>query len=711
MSKVFSSILSLTLATALLCTSCSDDNLPGGPIDANPVIISSIQATMGSSSDSRADVPLTDPDYIGRKDFADGDNLVFTTIKRTDNPIDIYTYEGILWERHGDSWVRGNDGKAKKIYWSDALNGHTFTGYSKPAMPADQTFYWDEKDKYYYGHLGNFPNPSADVIDYTSKFAEDGVTIAAADSGSIKLRRDDIVLTHNPALKAQPGGSIALVEFRHALSNILIVVNINGFAASNDAEDTQSIVSDMRLADQPVNYKWNKASDKAEPLDDSDATNVPEWDTKKTLKACIFSPKGKNTGRYKQFTFSTLAVPTTADGRDMSFTFDVTYPDPLRPNTATLTKTYTATLNKVKLYAGKRTQINITLEHTNEKITVGAEYINWEFVLTPNESSLVKKSTFLTSTERSSVTIHTDAEANADDATWLYKKADDSVYDIYGNDGNTHDKAYTISTADQLLSFAYEVKEGFDFASKFVKLDAAITMQPSLTAESVNWIGIGDATHAFNGVFLGYSRQISCLKGSPLFIKTGENAFVEHISLKNVLRVDGGGAAVETNGGILGACIIEGDVIYSSTTGTETYCGSLAAVNTGHILSCVHIGEVKGPGYVGGLVGLNKGHIVASYHTGYVISRDNSKVNGTVAKSDNGKVFGIYFNSDYLPGTNESGAQSTTYLQSKDFVDDINDSKINYIEKEETGLTPGMKKHYRNEHNFQYRPGAYPLPD
>ena len=717
MSKVFSSILSLTLATALLCTSCSDDNLPGeNSIDANPVIIDGIKATMGSDIDSRADVPLTDPDYIGRKDFTSGDNLVFTTIKRTDNPIAIYSYEGILWERTGDSWVRGNDDKAEKIYWSDALNGHTFTGYSKPAMPAGQEFAWEAKGDYYYGHLGNFTNSSADSIDYTSKFAADGVTIAAADSGSIKLRRDDIVLTHNPALKAQPGGSIALVEFRHALSNILIVVNINGFAASNDAEDTQSIVSDMRLANQPVNYKWNKASDKAEPLDKSDAGNISNWAETKTLKACIFSPKGKNTGRYKQFTFSTLAVPTTADGRDMSFTFDVTYPDPLRPNTETLTKTYTATLSKVKLYAGKRTQINITLEHTNEKMTVGAEYINWEFVSTPDESNLVKKSTFLTSTERSSVTIHTDAEANADDATWLYKKADDSVYDIYGNDGNTHDKAYTISTADQLLSFAYEVKEGFDFASKFVKLDAAITMQPSLTAESVNWIGIGDATHAFNGVFLGYSRQISCLKGSPLFIKTGENAFVEHISLKNVLGVDGGGAAVETNGGILGACIIEGDVIYTSTTGTETYCGSLAAVNedTGHILSCVHIGKVQGPDYVGGLVGLNKGHIVASYHTGYVISdsSDNSKVYGT-AKSDNGKVFGIYFNSDYLPGTNESGAQSTSDLQSESFVTEINVCKLNYINEgtASTGLSEQMLQHYKDEHNFHYRPGAYPLPD
>lgn len=738
MSKVFSSILSLTLAAALLCTSCSDNTLPGeNSIDANPVIIDGIKATMGSGSDSRADVPLTDPDYIGRKDFTDGDNLVFTTIKRTDNPIAIYSYEGILWERHGDSWVRGNDGKAKKIYWSDALNGHTFTGYSKPAMPADQEFAWNEINNYYYGHLGNFTNSEGGFIDYTSKFAEDGVTIVAADSGSIKLRRDDIVLTHNPALKAQPGGSIALVEFRHALSNILIVVNINGFAASNDAEDTQSIVSNMRLANQPVNYKWNKASDKAEPLVDTDAGNISNWSETKTLKACIFSPKGKNTGRYKQFTFSTLAVPTTDDGRDMSFTFDVTYPDPLRPNTATLTKTYTATLNKVKLYAGKRTQINITLEHSNEKITVGAEYINWEFVSTPDESNLVKKSTFLTSTDRNRVTIHTDPKATEDDATWLYLKRDTNgniqtdaegkkiILDVYGNDGS-QEKPYIIATADQLLSFAYEVKGGFDFSGKCVKLDAAITMQPKLTtqandANAVHWIGIGDNKHAFNGKFLGYSRQLSGLLGKPLFIKTGKDAFVEHISLKNVLGVDGGGAAVETNGGILGACIIEGDVNYTpeggAGEGEPIYCGSLAAVNeaTGHILSCVHLGKVQGPDYVGGLVGLNKGHIVASYHTGYVISTSgkSDRVYGTVAKNEDGsKIAGLYYNSDYLPG-NGLGAYDTNFLQSEEFVTDINKCKLNYINEgtASTGLSEQMLQHYKDEHNFHYRPGAYPLPD
>ena len=718
-------------AALLAIASCSEQNMPGVNDDCDPRLLTGINALMGQS-ESRAYVPLTDPNYIGRKDFTNGDKLVFTTIKRTKIPIETYTYAGIVWNRTGGGWNRDkNDGQPENIYWSDGESVHTFTAYSLPVG----NFAWEEHSNYYFGKLGNFTTDDATAIDYCSTFGSD-FSIAPADSGSIKLRRDDLVLSHKTDLVADPGGSIATVRFNHALSFVYIKVNINGFAASSTAEDTKSRVHDMEILSQPIYYKWNKASSAAEPLNGSESEK-PDWITDaaatKTLKACIFNPKGQNNNQYKEFIFTSLAVPTTEAGRTMQMRFKVTYPDPLRPNTATVTKTYVAKLNDVKLYAGKRTQINITLHHTDETMTVGAEYHDWEFVSTPDNSNLTKKSTFLSYVSRDSVTIHTESKATEDDATWLYYKRDtngdiqkdandkDIILDVYGNDG-TERKPYIIATADQLLSFAYEVKGGFDFSGKCVKLDAAITMQPKLTtqatdASAVQWIGIGDNEHAFNGKFLGYSRQLSGLLGKPLFIKTGKYAFVEHISLKNVLGVDGGGAAVETNGGILGACIIEGDVIYTSTTGTETYCGSLAAVNeaTGHILSCVHIGEVQGPGYVGGLVGLNKGHIVASYHTGYVISTsgENSKVYGTVAKSDNGKVFGIYFNSDYLPGSNELGAQSTSDLQSESFVTDINVCKLNYINEgtASTGLSEQMLQHYKDEHNFHYRPGAYPLPD
>ena len=712
-------------AALLAIASCSEQNMPGVNDDCDPRLLTGINALMGQS-ESRAYVPLTDPNYIGRKDFANGDKLVFTTIKRTNSPIEAYTYAGIVWNRTGGGWNR--DENAENIYWSDGESGHTFTAYSLPVGD----FAWEEKGGYYFGKLGNFTTDDATAIDYCSTFGSD-FSIAETDSGSIKLRRDDLVLSHKTDLVADPGGSIATVRFNHALSFVYIKVDINGFAASSTAEDTKSRVHDMEILSQPIYYKWNKASSAAEPLNGSESEK-PDWITNasatKTLKACIFNPKGQNNNQYKEFIFTSLAVPTT-EARTMQMRFKVTYPDPLRPNTATVTKTYVATINDVKLYAGKRTQINITLRHTDETMTVGAEYHDWEFVSTPDNSNLTKKSTFLSYVSRDSVTIHTDLlKATEDDATWLYYKRDTNgniqtdaegkkiILDVYGNDG-TEGKPYIIATADQLLSFAYEVKEGYNFSGKCVKLDDAITMQPKLStqaddASAVHWIGIGDNDHAFNGKFLGYSRQLSGLLGKPLFIKTDTAAFVEHISLKNVLGVDGGGAAVETNGGILGACIIEGDVIYTSTTGT--YCGSLAAVNeeTGHILSCVHIGKVQGPDYVGGLVGLNKGHIVASYHTGYVISdsSDNSKVYGT-AKSDNGKVFGIYFNSDYLPGTNESEAQSTSDLQSESFVTEINVCKLNYINEgtASTGLSEQMLQHYKDEHNFHYRPGAYPLPD
>ena len=153
--------------------------------------------------------------------------------------------------------------------------------------------------------------------------------------------------------------------------------------------------------------------------------------------------------------------------------------------------------------------------------------------------------------------------------------------------------------------------------------------------------------------------------------------------------------------------------------GEPIYCGSLAAVNeaSGHILSCVHLGKVQGPDYVGGLVGLNKGHIVASYHTGYVISTggENSKVYGTVAATEGDnptrKEWGLFYNSDYLQGSNDLSGKSTAELQSEEFVNDINDWKSSYITGGKTGLSSDMLLHYSTEHNFRYRPGAYPLPD
>ena len=119
-------------AALLAIASCSEQNMPGVNDDCDPRLLTGINALMGQS-ESRAYVPLTDPNYIGRKDFANGDKLVFTTIKRTNSPIKTYTYAGIVWKRTGGGWNRDeNDGQPENIYWSDGESGHTFTAYSLP---------------------------------------------------------------------------------------------------------------------------------------------------------------------------------------------------------------------------------------------------------------------------------------------------------------------------------------------------------------------------------------------------------------------------------------------------------------------------------------------------------------------------------------------------------------------------------------------------
>ena len=113
---------------------------------------------------------------------------------------------------------------------------------------------------------------------------------------------------------------------------------------------------------------------------------------------------------------------TTLDAayRKTELSFNVTYPDPLNPSVKK-THNYTAVLKDVCFESGYNTTINITLNHRDEQMVVGAEFEDWQFVETPDQGQLKKNSTFLHDTNRSSVTILGDDNATIDDATWLYK--------------------------------------------------------------------------------------------------------------------------------------------------------------------------------------------------------------------------------------------------------------------------------------------------
>lgn len=643
-----------TLFAACLCA-CSVEE----PVleDGSMVEITGVEATvrMESSSDTRAAYnPETDPEYVGRPVFVGNDEMIFTKIARTNIPLSDFSYNEISYKKdntESGGWNRQTtEGQSAKIYWSDAKSEHTFIGYSKPQQPEDYTFLWNRVDigsgvYWYYGSLG--------------KVSDTGILDYSGDGGKDKLKRDDILLTHSTTMQAEPGGSIAKVHYYHGLANLRIVVNLNGFSTSsnNASADNKVTVTEMIVKDMPMLYKWTQTDAKTKPLnsqDDSERITSVYGEgitigKTRDIKTWTHNPAGESANQNKKFIFHTLAVPTTEAGQNLRFDFQVSYPDPLNPDDTDKYKTpkYSASVNDVKLYAGKCTTVTINLNHESESMTVGAVYEDWEYVPTPDQSELKKNLTFMTSTERSTVTIIGDEKATVDDATWLYfagKDANDKdiIKDIYGNDGS-EEHPFSISTAAQLLSFAYEVKgtnrrtadQGngssitatFDFTGYYVKLDADITMQKSLEGIDVTWPGIGDKDHSFNGVFNGGYRHINKLKGSPFFITIGEDGIVDHLFMSDALGINGRGSIAEVNYGVICGAYIEGDV-EAINTGTlaGSYCGSIVGENHSMLISCAHIGDIKGTKYesVGALLGYNDGIVAICYNCGNVTSTESN---------------------------------------------------------------------------------------
>jgi len=603
----------------------------------------------------------------------------------------------------------------ERIYWSDAANDHTYIGYSVPQQETGVTFDWNLKYAYndashttsipvYYGSLGDPTQLQtstvvdgktviSNYIDYTND-ADDSPVNDVDDkgnatgtqsykSGNDKLKHDDLLLTWDDKKVAETGGSVAKLYYHHALAMVRVIVNIQGFSASTDAADSKSVVSEMVLKDMSTLYKWRQQSYCVEALDATyDAANIESiygsgitYDQKKDTHLWIPRPAGTGTGVGKQFTFYGLAVPctmgvdnasTTEDkAKNLQLHFKVHYQDPMNPwkdeamqEPNMKDHIYTAMMpNSVEFRAGYCTTINITLNHSNEQMTVGAEYMDWQYVETPDQGELKKNSAFLSyiptndeDRKAKKIYIANDDEATEDDAIWLYKDGDDNVVDIYGNKG-TLTFPYIISTANQLLSFAYEVKSGRTFTGQYIKLDADIVMQKSVSDTDISWIGIGDDTHAFLGTFDGGSRNISFLKGAPLFYKLGSYSVVDKLNLSDIIEVDGNGAIANVNyEGLICCCHIDGNINGNASSGG--YWGSIVGTNNkGLIVGCSHVGKVVGNASataVSGLVGYNNGgSIIASYHSGPVTGGDNNTFAAIGAYTDdNSYAISCYFSQD-----------------------------------------------------------------
>lgn len=590
--------------------------------------------------------------------------MVLTTIKRTQQTIAGFNYSGIVYKHvveHGQTsggWTRdmtrGGTAAApeqvpERIYWSDAANGHTYIGYSIP----QGSFDWYQETTAggvttYFGSLGDptiAPNPTTGYIDHTD---------------STKIASDDLLLTYDTNKVAETGGSVAKLYFHHALANVRVIVNIQGFSANTDAADSKSVVSGMVLKNMLTLYKWNQMSHSAEPLVSTDPVSLygggVAFDQKKDVHMWIPRPAGTGTGVGKQFTFYGLAVPTTLDANSLKFQFTVTYPDPMNPE-QNVNKVYLATMEQAVVFrAGYCTTINISLNHSNEKMTIGAEYMDWQYIETPNEGELRKDDNFLTTTERTSVTIAGDAKATVDDATWLYWDEQvghpRALLDIYGNNG-TEAHPYLISNAAQLLSFAYEVKGGRSFAGQYITLDSDIYLQKSLSDSSIVWIGIGDEGHPFDGVFNGGYRHINCLQGAPIFHTIGGNGIVDHLFISNTIGITGRGSIAEVNNGVICGAFIEGDVVANNTGAyANSYCGSIVGENHSMLISCSHIGDIKGTNYesVGALLGYNDGIVAICYKAGDVQGDGVGEYAGIGKYTPRSIAYCCYFNSDLYHG-------------------------------------------------------------
>lgn len=648
-----------------------------------------IHAIIDNGSETRAVTPLIDS--IGKFDFLATDEIIFTKIERTVRPIrPDFSYNDVRYscEINGGnvSWKRLQP--TNDIFWSDGSQPHTFIGYilphedSKSAAASGYDWNYSTEHKMYYGSIGN-PTDASEIIDYTGapELGED----QTAPYSTEQLRKEDLLLTYDTDMQNED--AVAWIHFHHGLASVRVVVTITGFSSTGNDPDAESKVTDMVVSDMHTMYKWNNLGYKAEPLTNEDQSVLdvftwsgakPNWDQKKNMK--LWQPrKYRGSEASRTFTFYGIVAPGEQDKVEMRF--KVTYPDPLNPN-QTMTKRYTATLKldskNVEFRAGYCTNININLNHKNEKMTVGAEYMSWQLEDSPDEGSLRKNSTYLSYTDRNKITIIGDKNATVDDATWLYTSTSGKIVDIYGNDGS-EEKPFHISTADQLLSFAYEVNGnnrksttikdlsntnrpisgGFDFSGYNIKLDANLYMQASTTGTNVSWIGIGDATHPFNGNFQGEQRSIKRLSGQPLFCNIGPKGRVGGLWLEDVLEITSGGAAfVENNQGVICACTVSSVSfgsfnITSSNINGLSVAGMLVGNNEGIIMTCHSNGNFSTDAHrVGGLVGYNTGSIVVSY----------AATKGTTSYAGDGLMYrGIVAYNNYKPETLPEGKTENDY--------------------------------------------------
>lgn len=613
----------LLLSWLLAAVACTGEiEWPNGQPTDEPLRLTGIVPTMAGASTTKADAQAEQkPDeiYVGRKQFVRNDAVFFTKIQRTAQPLKKFSYTDQTWKLE-DSWTHlpaNSEAKAQKIYWSDGHSAHTFVGYGLPQPTEGKTFDWELRSDIFYGSIGE-KDATATLV-FTEKL----------------LQEEDLVLAHSEDLIPEKTTGIANVPFYHALAQVRVIVDLVGFSASEQAWDNGARVSEMVLKQLPMGYRWLQASRAVEDVVESDEG----VHTQRNVQLWTPFEEGVNTGMSRQFHFYGLAVP--GERIALPFRFRVKYPDPTKKDTMK-EKYYSTTAKnkKITFIGGKCTTIRISLNHDSEDMTVSAIYVDWGYADMPDQIALHKKSTFLQTTDLSTVTTHKETHTEVSDYTWLHTTKVGNVVDDKDHDGSSEKEAYCITSTQQLLSFAKEVNQGYDFKGKHVRLDASLTLQPTAAgAATMSWVGIGTAEKPFRGTLHGGGRTVSRLNGAPLFGGLSAEARVEHLTLKDAVGVDGRGLLAYSNDGTIVACRVQNGATLQGTGAV----GSLVGTNRGEIVACSHDGDTRAANAttVGGLVGANTGTIIASFQAGVVTG--GTQRYGVAP--DGGTLTGCYYNS------------------------------------------------------------------
>ena len=335
MKKIYITYIGLL---AIILAGCSTaDDVDSDMVHVEAIEMKGFEAVIesGTSQASTRGTVTTLGDYVGRNAFVENDRVVFTTIKRTANPIETFTYSDISFNHVGSQWNKVGD---TNLYWSDATSDHTFIGYSLPQVTSD-TFDWIKPDgqTYYIGTIGD--GGAGEAVDYST----------LAD-----LANEDMLITYSTDKTAQACGATPSLSFHHALSNVRVVVKINSLPSGKTAT-----VSDMYLLHQPTKYVWKQTSWAAEPV---------TTETEQVRKKIKLIPAASNTGA--THTFYGITIPQSSEylsndtyapgtNKNAELTFKVTYTT-TTPASST-EKTYTASQANAVFEPGYNTTINISI--------------------------------------------------------------------------------------------------------------------------------------------------------------------------------------------------------------------------------------------------------------------------------------------------------------------------------------------------------------